>query len=157
MDDEKAIRELYATWHRATAAGDLATVLGLMSDDVVFLTPGAQPFGKKAFADLNESLAKKIRIESRFEFGEIAIHGDWAHVWSRLWVTMPTLNTGKGRPMSKKSDAMKRKAKQMAKKNLAKAKVKVKQIKARAKVELSRHMRAFKAAAKRYKLSLKQS
>jgi hypothetical protein len=59
--------------------------------------------------------------------------------------------------MSKKSDAMKRKAKAMAKKNLAKAKVKVRQIKARAKVELSRHMRAFKAAAKRYKLSLKQS
>ena len=94
MDDEKAIRELYATWHRATAAGDLATVLGLMSDDVVFLTPGAQPFGKKAFADLNASLAKKIRIESRFEFGEIAIHGDWAHVWSRLWVTMVPLKGG---------------------------------------------------------------
>ena len=94
MDYEKAIRELYATWHRATAAGDLATVLGLMSDDVVFLTPGAQPFGKKAFADLNASLAKKIRIESRFEFGEIAIHGDWAHVWSRLWVTMVPLKGG---------------------------------------------------------------
>jgi len=94
MDDEKAIRELYATWHRATAAGDLATVLGLMSDDVIFLTPGAQPFGKKAFADLNESLAKKIRIESRFELGEIAIHGDWAHVWSRLWVTMVPLKGG---------------------------------------------------------------
>ena len=94
MDDEKAIRELYATWHRATAAGDLATVLGLMSDDMVFLTPGAQPFGKKAFAELNESLAKKIRIESRFEFGEIAIHGDWAHVWSRLWVTMVPLQAG---------------------------------------------------------------
>ena len=94
MDDEKAIRDLYAAWHRATASGDLATVLGLMSDDVVFLTPGGQPFGKRAFAELNESLAKKIRIESRFEFGEIAIHGDWAHVWSRLWVTMTPLQGG---------------------------------------------------------------
>ena len=94
MDDEKAIRELYATWHRATAAGDLATVLGLMSDDVLFLTPEGQPFGKEAFAKLNESLAKQIRIESRFEFGEIAIHGEWAHVWSRLWVTTTPLQDG---------------------------------------------------------------
>ena len=59
--------------------------------------------------------------------------------------------------MSRKSDAMKRKAKAMAKKNLAKAKVQIRKVKARAKVELGRHMRAFKAAAKRYKLSLKNS
>jgi predicted NAD-dependent protein-ADP-ribosyltransferase YbiA (DUF1768 family) len=59
--------------------------------------------------------------------------------------------------MSKKTDAMKRRAKQMAKKNLAKARVQVMRFKARAKVELSRHLRAFKLAAKRYRLALKNS
>jgi len=29
--DEQAIRDLIALWHRATAAGDVNTVLGLMS------------------------------------------------------------------------------------------------------------------------------
>ena len=54
--------------------------------------------------------------------------------------------------MSKRSDAMKRKAKQMAKKNLAKAKVQLVKFKARAKVELKRHARALKLAAQRYRV-----
>lgn len=55
--------------------------------------------------------------------------------------------------MSKRSDAMKR----SAKRNYAKAKVKLGQLKASAKVQIKRHERAFKLAAKRYKLALKQS
>ena len=38
--DERAIREVPQEWMRATAAGDLARVLELMADDIVFLTPG---------------------------------------------------------------------------------------------------------------------
>ena len=49
-DDEKAIHGVIDTWLRSTAAGDTATVLTLMADDVVFLTPGQPPFGKKEFA-----------------------------------------------------------------------------------------------------------
>ena len=55
--------------------------------------------------------------------------------------------------MSKRSDELKRKAK----KNLKMAKAQLSKVKARAKVEMARHARAFKAAAKRYKMSLKQS
>ena len=94
VEDEQAIRDLLATWHRATAAGDLATVLGLMADDVLFLTPGGEPFGKETFAKMNESMAKQVRIESRFELGEIAIHGEWAHMWTRLWVTVTPVQGG---------------------------------------------------------------
>jgi ketosteroid isomerase-like protein len=32
-DDERAIRDLVATWMAASQAGDVATVLGLMADD----------------------------------------------------------------------------------------------------------------------------
>ena len=45
-EDERAIREVIATWMRASVAGDTATVLSLMTDDVVFLVPGQEPFGK---------------------------------------------------------------------------------------------------------------
>ncbi len=55
--------------------------------------------------------------------------------------------------MSKRSDAMKAKAK----KNLKKAKLQLSRFKARAKVELARHARAFKLATRRYKVALKNS
>lgn len=51
MNDEQAIRDLIATWHKASAAGDLTTVLKLMAEDVVFLVAGKPPMrGRDAFA-----------------------------------------------------------------------------------------------------------
>jgi uncharacterized protein (TIGR02246 family) len=50
FSDEQAIRSLVALWHSATAAGDVDTVLGLMTDDVVFLVPGQPPMkGRNSF------------------------------------------------------------------------------------------------------------
>ncbi|MBB3811590.1 SgcJ/EcaC family oxidoreductase [Pseudochelatococcus contaminans] len=49
-DDEKAIRQVVETWMTASKSGDLATVLTLMTDDVVFMVSGQEPFGKEAFA-----------------------------------------------------------------------------------------------------------
>ena len=36
-DDERAIRDLVATWTAASQAGDVDAVLGLMTDDVIFI------------------------------------------------------------------------------------------------------------------------
>ena len=49
-DDERAIRDLVDAWMAASKAGDVAKVLSLMTDDVVFMVPGREPFGKEAFA-----------------------------------------------------------------------------------------------------------
>ena len=49
-DDERAIRELVASWMEASKTGDVAKVLSLMADDVIFTVPGREPFGKDAFA-----------------------------------------------------------------------------------------------------------
>ena len=49
-DDERAIRELVETWMSASKAGDLATVLDLMTDDMVFMVPGASRSGRRRFA-----------------------------------------------------------------------------------------------------------
>jgi ketosteroid isomerase-like protein len=47
-DDERAIREFVATWHRATASCDLPQLLALMAEDVVFLVAGQPPMrGRK--------------------------------------------------------------------------------------------------------------
>lgn len=45
--DEQEIRQLVSTWLTASKAGDVETVLSLMSDDVVFLVAG-QPVMRKA-------------------------------------------------------------------------------------------------------------
>lgn len=86
--DEQQIRDLIATWMVATKAGDLATVLSLMTDDVVFLVPGAPPFGKQKFAEAMTSGAPgtKPRFDGRSEIQEIRVLGDWAFVWTRLSV-----------------------------------------------------------------------
>lgn len=86
-DDEQAIRDLVDKWMAASKAGDLATVLRLMSDDVVFMVPGQEPFGKETFAE-NSRKMKDVRIEGTSEIQEIKIVGDWAWMRNRLQVTM---------------------------------------------------------------------
>ena len=95
-DDERAIRNLIETWMRATKSGDVATVLDLMTDDVVFMTPGHEPFGKEAFAAASGDM-KGIRIEGESEVVELEVLGDRAWVRSRIKVAM-TL-PGKPQPM----------------------------------------------------------
>jgi len=58
-NDEQAIRKLVDAWLAASKAGDTETVLTLMAEYVLFLTPGREPFGKEAFAKTNEAM--KIR------------------------------------------------------------------------------------------------
>lgn len=55
-EDERAIRDLVETWSTASRSGDLETVLGLMTDDAIFMVPGAEPFGKQAFADASKAM-----------------------------------------------------------------------------------------------------
>ena len=87
MDDERAIRELVSTWFTATRNGDLATVLDLMSDDVIFMVPGGEPFGKEAFAAASKGM-KDVRIDGTSDIREIQVLGDWAYLRSYLKVTM---------------------------------------------------------------------
>ncbi|HEX2256674.1 MAG TPA: SgcJ/EcaC family oxidoreductase [Afifellaceae bacterium] len=86
-EDECAIRHLVETWMAATKAGDLQTVLSLMADDVVFLVPGREPFGKEAFQAASEGL-QDVRFEGKSDIREINVLGDWAYMRSFLEVTM---------------------------------------------------------------------
>ena len=85
-DDEQAIRDLVETWMSATKAGDAATVLDLMSDDVVFMVPGAEPFGKEAFAAALKGLGM-MTIEGRSDIHELAVLGDIAYLRNRIEMT----------------------------------------------------------------------
>ena len=86
-NDEQAIRELVDTWLAATKAGDIATVLDLMSDDVVFMVPGRPPFGKEAFAAAAGQM-KGMKFEGRSDILELQIVGDWAWMRNQLTVVL---------------------------------------------------------------------
>src|SRR5262249_46642151 len=86
-DDERAIRDLLARWFDASKKGDTSTVLGLMTDDAVFMVPGREPFGKEAFQRASEQM-KGVRIDGTSDVQELRVLGDWAYVRSRIRVTM---------------------------------------------------------------------
>jgi len=94
QDDERAIRRLVGDWFAATRAGDWTKVLSLMADDVVFMTPDREPFGKKEFAEATRSM-HDLRIEGTSELKELTVRGDWA--WYRSYLTV-TMTPPDGRP-----------------------------------------------------------
>lgn len=92
-DDEQAIRKVVETWMTASEAGDIDTVLGLMTDDLVFMVPGREPFGKEAFAASSAGM-KGMRIKGRSDIDEIKVLGDWAYLRNHIDIEM-TLPGGK--------------------------------------------------------------
>ncbi|MGZ5170008.1 MAG: YybH family protein [Burkholderiales bacterium] len=94
--DEQAIRDLVDLWHRATAAGDVDTVLGLMTDDVVFLVAGKPPIrGRSAFERGLRALLERNRIEPTGEVQEVDVSGNLAYCWTKLTVRVVPLAGGK--------------------------------------------------------------
>jgi uncharacterized protein (TIGR02246 family) len=98
--DEQQIRDLVARWMAATRAGDVDTVLSLMTDDVVFLVAGQPPFGKQKFAEMakHQAGASGPKFEGHSEIQEVCVLGDWAYTWTRLSVTMTPPG---GKPMKR--------------------------------------------------------
>jgi uncharacterized protein (TIGR02246 family) len=97
--DERAIRALIATWMAASRAGDIDTVLGLMTDDMLFMVPGREPFGKAAFAAASKGM-QGMRIEGTADIVELKVLDDWAWLRSHLRMTLtppggsPTTRSG---------------------------------------------------------------
>jgi uncharacterized protein (TIGR02246 family) len=87
-DDETAIRKLVADWMAATQAGDNETVLGMMTDDVVFTVPGREPFGKEAFAQTAQA-SERPKIDGTNEIVELRLIGEgWAYLRAKIDMVM---------------------------------------------------------------------
>ena len=94
-EDERAIRDLVSTWMAASQAGDTATVLSLMADDVVFTVVGREPFGKEAFAAAAQGM-NNVKMEGTSDIRELKVLGDWAFL--RNYLTLTVTPPG-GKPM----------------------------------------------------------
>ena len=86
-EDEKAIRQVVEAWMAASQRGDTATVLSLMTDDVVFMVPGQEPFGKEAFAAASKGM-KGMKMEGNSDIVELQVLGDWAYLRNHIDLTI---------------------------------------------------------------------
>ena len=82
-------------WRRLTEKGDLEGVLGLMTEDAVFLTPGNPPMDRKAFAGGFRLWSEKMRIQTTAEVREVRAQGDMGYAWSHLAVVMIDEESGR--------------------------------------------------------------
>ena len=58
--DERGVRDVHSIWIDAINAGDLACLLTLMADDVVFLNPGRAPLDRDGFSATFRPLTNKL-------------------------------------------------------------------------------------------------
>lgn len=86
--DEQQIRAAIQLWLDASRRGDLATVMSLMTDDVVFLTPGNPPMSRADFEQRSLAATGKVSIEGSADVQEITIFRDIAICWNYLAITM---------------------------------------------------------------------
>jgi uncharacterized protein (TIGR02246 family) len=96
-NDERAIRDLVATWMEASRAGNTAKVLSLMADDVIFQVSGREPFGKAAFANMSQGM-KGVRMEGSSDIRELRVLGDWAYLRNHITITVTPPG---GKPMKR--------------------------------------------------------
>jgi uncharacterized protein (TIGR02246 family) len=81
--DERAIREMHSAWIDAVNAGDLDRLLGLMADDVVFLNPGREPFGRDVFPAGFLAAHEQSSICCISELEEVVVVHDVAYTLAR--------------------------------------------------------------------------
>src|SRR5215472_879176 len=93
-NEELAIRNLIETWCRATEAGDLDELAPLMADDMVFLTPGREPFGKREFLEGSRQSAGEVKVSVQADVKEGGVAGDLGYCWVKLTVTVTPPDDG---------------------------------------------------------------
>jgi uncharacterized protein (TIGR02246 family) len=89
-EDTRQIRALVDSWIAASKAHDLSALMNMMTDDIVFMTPGRAPFGKAEFVADSERM-KGVGIDARAEVQEIEVFGPLAYVRNpvRVELTSP--------------------------------------------------------------------
>lgn len=85
-NDEEAIRKLVDNWLAASKKDDVDAMLDLLAEDVIFMVPGKEPFGKKEFAAARQEM-KDIKMEGKSDIQEVKVLGDWAWMRNFLRVT----------------------------------------------------------------------
>lgn len=80
-NDQGEIRALFQAWRAAVEGADVPTLLDLVTEDALFLAPGAPPLqGKAAVEAVYHRTFAAYRVTQDFEEQELLLFGDWALV-----------------------------------------------------------------------------
>jgi uncharacterized protein (TIGR02246 family) len=101
--DAQQIRDLIAAWAGASEQGDLETIKQLMDDDILFLTAGAEPFGRDVFIQHFENNVKKMILGVRADVREVEVRDDLA--FARTWLEVRITPTD-GEPVTRTGYAL---------------------------------------------------
>lgn len=93
--DESEIRRAHSNWIDAVNAGDLARLLPLVTEDVVFLTPGQAPVGREGFAANFMTAHQQMQICCTSELEEVVVVGEVAYTRSRDTLSVSARAGGK--------------------------------------------------------------
>jgi uncharacterized protein (TIGR02246 family) len=94
VSDDQAIRDLMARWREGAANGDVQALVAMLTEDVVFLTPGNAPFGRDQFAAGFTRFSSRASIATQQDVKEIHVEGDLAYALSHLRVTLTPRDGG---------------------------------------------------------------
>jgi uncharacterized protein (TIGR02246 family) len=86
-DDERQIRKLIGSWIAASNARNLPALMDMMTDDVVFMTPGRGPFGRAEFAADSQRM-KSVTIDARAQVQEIEVFGPRAYIRNHIQIEL---------------------------------------------------------------------
>jgi uncharacterized protein (TIGR02246 family) len=80
-EDRRAILKLGESWGEAMRGRDIARLLSLVTDDVIFM-PANMPSveGKKAVAAMFRDFFDNFSVDQEFAPEEIQVGGDWAFI-----------------------------------------------------------------------------
>ena len=87
QNDEQAIRQLVVDWFEASRRADLDALLPLMDDDIVFMVPGQEPFGREGFAERSKQMGP-MELEAKSHIKEIKVLGEWAWMRQHLQIAI---------------------------------------------------------------------
>jgi uncharacterized protein (TIGR02246 family) len=93
--DEREIRTVHSIWIDAVNAGDLARLLTMVAEDVIFLAPGQAPFGREGFSSHFTAAHQQMRICCTSDLEEVVVTGEVAYTRSRDAVSVTPRAGGK--------------------------------------------------------------
>jgi uncharacterized protein (TIGR02246 family) len=64
-----------------------------MAEDVIFMVPGREPFGKDVFRAASEA-TKNVRLTGSNDIREINVLGDWAYIRNYIEITVTSPGGG---------------------------------------------------------------
>ncbi|MFG6463265.1 YybH family protein [Roseateles sp. DXS20W] len=88
LTEEDAIRAVHTTFIDAVNAGRLQPLLGMMTDDVVFFSPGQAPFGREGFPAGFEAGHRDFQLRCISDLEEVVVAADVAYTRARDTLTL---------------------------------------------------------------------